>query len=123
MTTLIVMLGAGVGAAARWFVDRGVSKRWQAQLPMGTLIINVLGSLTLGAVLAAHAHLGLRGEVAALLGAGFCGGFTTFSTFAYEVVELGKRREAGAAAAYVGLSVTLSLAAAFAGWTAISALA
>lgn len=75
MTALLVALGAAVGAPLRWLVGRLVPG------PRGTLVVNVLGSALLGA------SLGLGPSSYALVGTGFCGALTTFSTFAVEAVE------------------------------------
>lgn len=104
---LAVMLGAGLGAAARYRIDRSMSRRWPGPFPLGTFTINMLGSFALGIVMGAQPGAGL----VALLGTGLCGGFTTFSTFSYETVRLfeeGWRRVPVfyvAASLVVGLSV------------------
>lgn len=88
MTALLVALGAAAGAPARLLVSR----RWPG--PRGTLVVNVVGSLLLG-LLAGRAP-----STYALLGVGFCGAFTTFSTFAVEALETaGWRYVAGTTAA------------------------
>lgn len=81
MAFLLVALGAAVGAPLRYLVDRWVQAatvvNHPRRMPLGTLTVNVLGSGILGAVLALNNQ-----EWSLLLGTGFCGAFTTFSTFA-----------------------------------------
>jgi CrcB protein len=95
MTALLVVLGASLGAPTRLLVSRRVAG------PRGTLVVNVLGSLLIGL------FTGLSAAPYALLAIGFCGAFTTYSTFAVETVELRPR----AATSYVVLSVVLCCAA------------
>lgn len=71
----MVFLGAAVGAPVRYLVDRAL--RHSSGFPLGTLVVNVAGSFLLGLV-----------GGSALLGTGFCGGLTTYSTFSYETVRL-----------------------------------
>jgi len=91
MTALLVVLGAAGGAPARLLVSRAAAG------PQGTLAVNVAGSLLLGL------FVGLSPALYALLGVGFCGAFTTYSTFAVEVVRLPRPR----GSAYVVASVVL----------------
>jgi fluoride exporter len=84
MTVLFVVLGGAVGAPARYVLDRLVQQRVRGPFPWGTLTVNLLGSAVLGAMLGA----GPPQVVTALVGTGFCGAFTTFSTFGYETVRL-----------------------------------
>ncbi len=117
MTWVLVMMGAGLGAPARWLVDRGVQARNDSVFPWGTFVINVSGSLLLGAF-----ARGASDSVYALLGTGFCGGFTTFSTFSYETFRLLEDGANRIAARNVVASVLLGLLASFAGWYAADAL-
>ena len=114
MTALLVLLGAAVGAPSRWLLDQAVQSRHRGNFPTGTLAINAAGSFVLGLLLGAGSNGG--SALLSLAGTGFCGGFTTFSTFAYESVRLAEQREYGAAVANVVVSVAAGLAAAFAGW-------
>jgi fluoride exporter len=95
-TYLLVGLGGIVGANLRYLVSSAAASRWGTLFPYGTLIANLLGSFLLGVLLTAIT--GPDGASArALLGTGLCGGFTTFSTFAFETVALvwaGDRRGA-----------------------------
>lgn len=116
MTWLLVALGAAVGAPCRWVLDRAIEGRQAGVLPLGTLAVNVLGSLLLG-VLLGSAVEGRGGEhLLALVGTGFCGAFTTFSTFAYETVVLVEERSSPIALASAVLGTVAGLGAAYAGW-------
>lgn len=85
MTALLVVLGAALGAPLRYATDRLVQSRHTTGFPWGTFTVNVTGSFLLGLVLAATASP----AVTALVGTGFCGALTTYSTFGYETVQLG----------------------------------
>ncbi|MFE5326639.1 fluoride efflux transporter CrcB [Embleya sp. NPDC056575] len=112
MIPLMVVLGALVGAPARYLTDRYVSTRWKSAFPWGVLTVNVVGSLILGIV----TGLAPGARVATLVGTGFCGTLTTFSTFAYATVELHTLGQRLLAALYVLLSVTLGLTVAALGY-------
>jgi CrcB protein len=84
--------------------------------PTGTLVVNVTGSLLLGFLLRyALGSAAVSPETRVLLTTGFCGGYTTFSTFSYETIALLEEGQHQRAALYVLLSVVLSLAACLAG--------
>ncbi len=116
MMLLLVMIGAALGAPTRWALDNAVKERRSGDLPMGTLTINIVGSALLGLLLAYAQYGGGSAALVALAGTGFCGGFTTFSTFSYETAELLQRRERAMATLYVGLSLIVGFAAACVGW-------
>jgi fluoride exporter len=111
-----VALGSAVGGASRFALSTFVQQRASSAFPFGTLIVNITGSLILGFVLRyALASPSVSAEMRALLTTGFCGGYTTFSTFSYETIKLiedGDYRQAGG---YVLASVVLSLIATFVG--------
>ncbi|MEU4802588.1 fluoride efflux transporter CrcB [Actinosynnema sp. NPDC023587] len=109
MTALLVFSGAAVGAVARYLTDRAVRSRHRSAFPWGTLTVNVVGSFVLGCV------AGAAPAWAALLGTGFCGGLTTYSTFGYETVRLLEERAYRRACANVVLSVVAGVGAAAAG--------
>jgi fluoride exporter len=88
MTVLLVLIGGAVGAPARYLADRFVQARHDSVFPWGTFAVNVSGSVLLGFLLGARLDLGLPAPVVDLLGTGFCGGLTTFSTFGYETLRL-----------------------------------
>jgi len=109
MGYLIVFLGGGIGAALRHGANLLGARLFDPGFPYGTLIINVLGSLTMG-VLAGY--FAFRAEVPQhwrlFLTTGILGGFTTFSTFSLEVVLLWERHQPYAALLYVVLSVVIA---------------
>lgn len=108
---LAVALGGALGALARYGVALALPPRPDGGLPWATLLVNVLGSLLLG-VVAALAATGRLGQPAqALLATGFCGAFTTFSTFSLETVLLARAGHLGMAMASVGLNLALCLGA------------
>lgn len=120
MTLLMVALGAAVGAPARYLTDRAVQSRHQMVMPWGTIGVNVIGSLILGALTGAGSTV--SPAVVALLGTGFCGALTTYSTFSFETWRLIEEESYGAAVTNVVVSVGAGLAAVVAGYAATSAL-
>ena len=112
MTPLLVVVGALVGAPLRLLADRiAVARRGRAT-GLGTLTVNVAGSAVLGFVLGLAAA---PSWVVALVGTGFCGTLTTFSTFGYDVVRLVEERVPGRALAYLAATLLLGVGAAAAG--------
>lgn len=112
---LAVALGGLVGAPARNLVDTWVTDRVPSDLPWGTAVVNVSGSVVLGVVtgLLLHHHVGPVPR--ALLATGFCGAYTTFSTFTYESMELLEDGRIGEAALNMVGSLAVGLVAAAAG--------
>ncbi|EGF89778.1 tat twin-arginine translocation pathway signal sequence domain protein [Asticcacaulis biprosthecium C19] len=109
INVLLVMLGGALGSLARYGLGRSLNSAW----PMGTFVANVAGGLLMG-VLMALLIGPLKGEaerLRLLLGVGVLGGFTTFSSFSLETVQMLERRDYVQAAAYAGFSVVLSVAA------------
>ena len=111
---LLIALGGALGSVARavagFLIPAG-------RLPWGTIVVNVVGSLVIGGVIARlpqHGELHLRAH--AFWVVGVCGGFTTFSTFSWQTVEQMQKGNWGVAAANVVLSVLLCLAATWVGW-------
>jgi CrcB protein len=116
LLALYVAIGGAVGSVARLLLSGAIQQRAGTAFPAGTLVINVVGSLLLGFLLRyALGSTSVSPEARALLTTGFCGGFTTFSTFSYETVTLVEDGDWGRAGAYVALSVVLSLVACAAG--------
>jgi CrcB protein len=122
VTALLVVLGAALGAPARYLVDRAVRARTSGRLPWGTLAVNVAGSLVLGALLGAAGRGGASPALVAALGTGFCGALTTYSTFGAESVQLAEDGERRLAVVSVAVGVAAGLAAAATGWAVARAL-
>ena len=103
-------LGSGLGGVARLLLGGWIQNRFGPSFPIGTLVINVTGSLLLGFLLRYALETPAVGSDArALLTTGLCGGYTTFSTFGYETVRLLEDGEYRRAAIYTALSVGLVL--------------
>lgn len=115
MTLLLVALGGMAGAPVRYLADQLIQARHDSVFPWGTLAVNVAGSALLGFLIGAQSHLGLPAWLAALAGAGFCGGLTTFSTLGYETVRLLEDGAIGAAGLNMLGGLAAGLAAAWIG--------
>ena len=120
MTWLWVALGAAVGAPGRYLTDRWVQSRHDSVFPWGTLTVNVVASLVLGAVTGAAS--GLSPAVVLVLGPGFCGALSTYSTFSYETLRLLETRARFFALANVVLALAAGFGAAALGWAVGAAL-
>ena len=106
-----VAVGSAIGGVSRYLLSLAIQERSGAAFPIGTLVVNISGSLLLGFLLRfALETPAITPQIRALLTTGFCGGYTTFSTFAWESVRLAEDGQYGRAATYVGLSVGVSLA-------------
>lgn len=112
-----VAIGSAFGGVSRYLLGGLVQRLLDTTFPAGTLLINVSGSFLLGAILRyAMDTPSLTPEMRAFLTIGFCGGYTTFSTFSYETVALLKDGEWTRAGFYVAASVLLSIAGVFLGF-------
>jgi fluoride exporter len=109
MQLLLIALGGGAGAVARYLLGGWVSGWAGGAYPWGTLVVNLLGCLSLGGLMRVVDAFVSASEIRALVGIGFLGAFTTFSTFSLEAVALIQRGEALKATAYVAVSVLFGL--------------
>ena len=116
MTLLLVLIGGAVGAPLRWLTDQAVNARHTSVFPFGTLTVNAAGSLILGLVAGLASIHDVPAWVLTLVGTGFCGALTTFSTFGYETVSLLEDGSVAEAMLNVVLSLAAGLAAVLAGW-------
>ncbi len=112
MQVLLVALGGALGSVARYGVGVGAARWLGLDFPWGTLGVNVLGSFAIG-VLAARTHPDQE-SWRLLIGVGFLGGFTTFSTFSLESVRL-MQQAFPLAASYILASLVLAFGACLAG--------
>jgi CrcB protein len=116
MLYLIVFLGAGIGGALRHGVNVGSARMFGYGFPLGTLIVNVLGSFLMGLLAGYFAFRPGLGQHARLfLTTGILGGFTTFSAFSLDTALLVERHAYGLAAGYAVGSVAASVSALFLG--------
>ena len=105
--TLLICLCGGLGAGLRYLLDTLVKARWQVDLPLSTMIINLLAGLAAGLVAALAAFHGLPNWGRLLLATGLLGGFSTFSTAVNEVLALTRQRRHLAALGYLAASIFL----------------
>ena len=117
MTTLaMVLLGGAVGAPLRYLTDLVIQSRHDSLFPWGTFTVNMVGSALLGLFGGLTSTADLAPWAMALLGTGFCGALTTFSTFGFETVRLLEDGDLPEAVLNAALSLGIGLAAAFGGW-------
>jgi CrcB protein len=114
VTVLLVALGAGLGAPLRYLTDRGIQSRHDSVFPWGTLTVNLVASLILGVLAGAGSRL--DPDLGLLIGTGFCGTLSTYSTFSYETLRLAQDGARFYAAANVALSLVAGIGAAALGW-------
>jgi CrcB protein len=110
LDVIFVAVGGAAGAATRYLVERTVSQRIHAPFPYGVLIANVVGSFILGVLLGTGTGVWL-----VLVGVGFCGALTTYSTFAADTVRLAAGGRVPVAVANIVVSMTAGLGAVGAG--------
>ncbi len=111
-----IAAGSGVGGVARYLSQQFVQKHFPSSIPLGTLSVNILGCFIIGIIFAlAEKTKILSFELRILFATGFCGGFTTFSSFAYENIKLLQDGEFYYTILYVSLSVALGFLAVYLG--------
>jgi CrcB protein len=121
--TALIALGGLTGSVARYWLAGLVQRAAGSSFPAGTLTVNVLGSLVIGVVMALALERGMMGEnTRLLLTTGFCGGFTTMSTFSYETLALLEAGQAASALANVAASVVACVGATWVGQLLVRAV-
>jgi fluoride exporter len=120
-TWLAVAVGGALGSVARFWLAAVMTGLTGPRFPWGTLLINVLGSFVIGLVAALTLvpdRIGMHPDLRVFLMVGVCGGFTTFSAFSLQTLELLQSGDGWPAAGYVVGSVVLCLVAVWCGWLA-----
>ena len=122
MIVALTLLAGATGAVARFLLDSSVKRRWQWTFPWATVFINVTGSLLLGVLEGLVLFAGQPAVWQTVIGTGFCGGYTTFSTASFETVRLVQQKRPGLALVNALGSLVLSVAGCAAGLAAVWAL-
>ncbi len=122
MTAVLVIAGAVLGAPLRYLTDLLVQSRHDSVFPWGTLTVNAAGSFVLGAVGGAVSG-GAPGWLLTLVGTGFCGALTTFSTFGLETVRLAEDGSVLEAVLNAAVGLFIGLVGCFGGWSLAAAVA
>ncbi len=118
MNYFLVAIGAAIGGTLRYFLSSSFQTQTPDSFPWTTLAINIAGSFLLGLIMQLAADRNIIGEnLKVFLTIGFCGGFTTFSTFSFETISLFQSGEMLRGLLYIGASNVLSILAAFGGYS------
>ena len=120
---LYVLVGGAVGSGARYLTGRAMLSLLGPDYPFGTLAVNLIGGLLMGVLVGVLARNTASETWRLLLGVGVLGGFTTFSAFSLDVVTMIERGAIGVAFGWVVVAVIGSVAALFAGLSAVRAVA
>lgn len=112
---IYVILGSSIGGAARYLAQEFIQKNYPSFIPLGTLFVNIIGSFIIGIIYALAEKSKISAEFRILFATGFCGGFTTFSSFAFENVRLMQDGEFFNTALYILLSVIVGFLAVYLG--------
>ena len=115
MIALLTFLAGALGAVTRFGLDFAIKQRWRSPFPWATVIINVSGSLLLGVLAGIVLFDGGSPAWQTVLGTGFCGGFTTFSTASFETVRLIQQGRTMSALLNASVSLLLAVSACAAG--------
>ncbi|OYV35590.1 MAG: hypothetical protein B7Z81_08530 [Acidocella sp. 20-61-6] len=125
MAYLWVALGGAIGTVLRFWLGNAMALALGTEFPWGTLLINVVGSFVIsffGMLTGTSQRFAVPYEARVMVTVGLCGGFTTFSSFSLQTVELARTGQAGRAAIYVGASVILCLIACYIGLITATAI-
>jgi len=115
---LFVFLGGGLGSIARYVIGQYLNTN--NGFPLGTMAANILACFVLGVLISMQSKTALSSNQALLLATGFCGGFSTFSTFSAESMKMFQNNQAGLALFYIGISILVGLLAVYLGFKSYS---
>ena len=116
---LLIFIGGGLGSLTRFGLHRLVQSQFSSTFPYGTLVVNVVASLVLGIFIGLELSKNLTPSYRALVAVGFCGGFSTFSTFANDTLQLIQTNHWGEALLNISMNIVLCILTTFAGiWLA-----
>jgi len=108
-TILLIGTGGFAGTVSRYLLSKLIAAKWPMSFPWGTFSVNILGCFLIGIVMGLSFQSSVSTPTRLLLATGFCGGFTTFSTYSLEIFELYQRGEAGIGMLYLFASILLGL--------------
>lgn len=108
-SSLLVFIGGGIGANIRYWLGSWIAGRWGAVFPWGTTLINITGSLIIGVFMALMLKFGWSPSWRLFFAVGVLGGYTTFSTFSYETIDLFQQGAHALALYYLLLNVVVSV--------------
>lgn len=123
MILFLIALGGAAGSLLRYLIGGAIQRSSASGFPIGTMFVNVVGCFLIGVFVRFLLNMQTSGEWRALMVVGFCGGFTTFSTFSFETVGLIEGGEYARAVTYMVGSVVLCVIATFAGMAVVSVMA
>ena len=111
MIKILLLVGSGgfLGSISRYILSKYLTQANPGAFPVGTFAVNIIGCLIIGLLIGFSAKSSLSSELRFFLATGFCGGFTTFSTYSLEAFQILEKGEAGLSLVYVFGSILVGL--------------
>jgi CrcB protein len=104
-TLLLIGTGGFAGSISRYLLTKFIATKWPMAFPWGTFSVNIIGCFLIGIIMGMSFQSSISTQTRLLLATGFCGGFTTFSTYSLEIFELYQRGQAGISMLYLFTSI------------------